>query len=150
MDETRKENLSNRNIWTRGLYTVFFTIAYTIAETLVALTAIAQFVLALVTGRTNDALLKLGAGLSVYLYQVVQFVTFNDERLPFPFSDWPDEQPGTKSPWTQAPGPDPDPSGDDQGATINAGEQPRYSDATEPQSSVDPEAPEDSTPQRPQ
>lgn len=102
MNDTTRDNLTDRSIWTRGLYTVFFAIAYAIAEALVSLIAVVQFILALVSGQANASLLKLGASLSVYLYQIVQFVTFNDERLPFPFNEWPDEQPGTGSPWARA------------------------------------------------
>jgi hypothetical protein len=38
-------------------------------------------------------LLKLGQGLASYIYQIVQFLNFNSEHLPYPFSGWPRAEP---------------------------------------------------------
>jgi hypothetical protein len=99
MDPITKERISDRSIWVRALYALFFTLAYTVSETVLTLVVIFQFLAALITGRVNDALLRFGANLSQYVYQILQFVTFNNETLPFPFSDWPDVEPGNDSPW---------------------------------------------------
>ena len=101
MDPDTKERMSDRTIWARGLYALFFVIAYSVAETILWLLAIFQFIAALVTGHVNDALLRFGANLSHFIFQILQFVTFNDETLPFPFSDWPDEDPTTNSGWVK-------------------------------------------------
>lgn len=101
MDPETKERISDRTIWARGLYALFFVIAYSVAETILWLLAIFQFIAALVTGHVNDALLRFGANLSHFIFQILQFVSFNDETLPFPFSDWPDEEPTTKSAWVK-------------------------------------------------
>ena len=98
MEIATKERLTDRTIWVRLLYTIIFAIAYAVAETIVVLVAIFQFLSAVVTGNVNEAALRFGANLSAYVYHILQFVTFNDEALPFPFSDWPDEEPG-ESPW---------------------------------------------------
>ena len=87
MDNATKSNLADRNIWVRLLYMLFYAITYAVAETILTLLVIFQFIAALVTGRVNDALLRFGANLSAYIFEVLQFVTFNDEKLPFPFSD---------------------------------------------------------------
>lgn len=102
MDPLTKERLSDRSIWVRGLYALFFGLAYTVSETVLTLVIIFQFLAALITGRVNDALLRFGANLTQYVYQILQFVTFNNETLPFPFSDWPDVEPGNDSPWVGA------------------------------------------------
>ena len=101
MDPDTKERMSDRTIWARGLYALFFVIAYSVAETILWLLAIFQFIAALVTGHVNDALLRFGANLSHFIFQILQFVTFNNETLPFPFSDWPDEEPTTTSAWVK-------------------------------------------------
>jgi hypothetical protein len=41
------------------------------------------------TRRANDNLLSFGRSLSVYIYQIARYVTFNQEERPFPFSPWP-------------------------------------------------------------
>lgn len=99
MDPLTKERISDRSIWVRGLYALFFSLAYTVSETVLTLVIIFQFLAALITGRVNNALLRFGANLTQYVYQILQFVTFNNETLPFPFSDWPDVEPGNDSPW---------------------------------------------------
>ncbi len=102
MDQATKDRITDRSIWVRALYAVFFSITYTLAKTIIMLIVIFQFIAALITGSVNDALLRLGTNLSTYVYQVLQFLTFNDETLPFPFSDWPDQEPSTESPWVKS------------------------------------------------
>lgn len=47
-----------------------------------------QIVTALLTGKPNQNILNFGRSLSVYIYHILLFMTFNTETLPFPFSDW--------------------------------------------------------------
>jgi hypothetical protein len=101
MDPSTKENLANRNIWSRGLYMLLFVLAYAIAETILTVLVLFQFVAALITRRVNEPLQRFGTNLSMYVYQILQFQTFNSETRPFPFSDWPEEEPG-ETPWSTA------------------------------------------------
>ncbi|MDH3640531.1 MAG: DUF4389 domain-containing protein [Gammaproteobacteria bacterium] len=94
MEEEIKQRLTSKDIWIRGLTMLFFGIAYSIAELVIFLVAVFQFLTILFTGRANEKALALGNNLSTYVYQVFQFQTFNTEERPFPFSDWPDEQVG--------------------------------------------------------
>jgi hypothetical protein len=48
-----------------------------------------QFGFVLITGERNQKLLDFGATLGKFIYQILQFVTFNSEEKPFPFADWP-------------------------------------------------------------
>jgi len=91
MEEEIKQRLSNRNVWMRGLYMLLFLIAYSVAELVIGVVAIFQFVVVLFTGRANKNALELGNNLSTYVYQVFRFQTFNTETKPYPFSDWPRE-----------------------------------------------------------
>ena len=101
METMTKDKLSDRNLWLRLLHMILFAIAYTVAEAIVVVVALFQFFSALFTGSVNPALLRFGTNLSHYMYEILQFVTFNDERLPFPFSDWPDREPGG-TPWSKS------------------------------------------------
>ncbi|HSG91379.1 MAG TPA: DUF4389 domain-containing protein [Pseudomonadales bacterium] len=101
MNDTTSERQPDRKIWERLLYMLFCAIAYSVAEVLIALVAIFQFVCVLVNGHVHERALRFGRNLATYAFQVFQFVTFNDERVPFPFSDWPDETAGD-GPWRQA------------------------------------------------
>lgn len=117
--------ITDRRMWVRVLYMLFFWLAFSIAEFLIAVVALFQAVCALVTGSTNDGLHRFGKNLSTYVHQIMEYVTFNSDDLPFPFNDWPDGEP-TPSAWTEprddiAPAPAaPEPAAPAQ--TPNAGE----------------------------
>jgi hypothetical protein len=91
MEEVMKQRLTSRNLWTRALYMLFFVLAYGIAEAVVAVVVIVQFIFLLISGRANENLLVFGNNLSTYVRQILQFQTFNSEHLAYPFGDWPDE-----------------------------------------------------------
>jgi len=91
MESAIKQRLGSKDIWIRGLYMIFFAIAYSLAELVILLVVVFQFVAILLTGRANENALRLGNNLSTYVYQIFQFQTFNSETRPFPFADWPDE-----------------------------------------------------------
>jgi hypothetical protein len=78
-----------RNIWIRGLSMVLMAFAYHLSGTLMVIVAILQFVLTLVNETPNKRLLAFGQSLGLYLQQIVYFLTFSSENVPFPFNDWP-------------------------------------------------------------
>ena len=94
MEEDIKDRLTSGDIWMRALYMVFYGIAYSIAELVIVLLVIFQFLAILFSRKANERLLRLGNNVSAYIYQVFQFQTFNSEVRPFPFSDWPDDEVG--------------------------------------------------------
>ena len=60
MKEEMRENLIDEGIWMRGVFMLLFVIAYNIAEVLIVLVALFQFVAVLITGRVNETVLRLG------------------------------------------------------------------------------------------
>ncbi len=84
-----RQSIMARSTWLRGLYMLLFAVAYGVAELLLLVTAVFQFLTLLVTGKTVARLLIFGENLSRYFYQIVRYLTFNIEERPFPFSDWP-------------------------------------------------------------
>lgn len=91
MSEEIKDNLQNTSIWKRVLYMLLFVLAYSAAEFVVGIVVLIQLVITLVTGSTNDRLKVFGKQASLYIYDVMLFLTFNTEEMPFPFAAWPDE-----------------------------------------------------------
>ena len=89
MDAQLKKNLIVKNKWIRGLCMLLFVLIYKIATVLVAAVAVFQFFATLFAGKTNELLMAFGERLSAFIYQIVQFLTFNTEDKPFPFSQWP-------------------------------------------------------------
>ena len=100
MANQTRENVIDPSIWTRLLFMLLFGLAYAVAEAIFVVVAIFQFFAALFTGSVNKPLHSFGANLSHYIYQIVQFETFNSEERPFPFSDWPDVPVGD-TPWSE-------------------------------------------------
>ena len=74
----------------RVLYMIAFAIAFWILTWVLAVTVLAQLILTLLAGQPNPELLKLSKGISRYIAQVVDFLTFLTEKPPFPFAPWPD------------------------------------------------------------
>ena len=94
MKEEMRENLIDKGIWMRGVFMALFFIAYSIVEVLILLVALFQFVAVLFTGRVNETVLRLGNNLSFFALETFQYLTFNSNLRPFPFSSWPNEEPG--------------------------------------------------------
>jgi hypothetical protein len=89
MDPELKNNLRKRTTWLRGLYMLLFVVIYHVAEFVVGVVVLLQFLFTLVSGQTNARLLQFGQSLSQYVYQILRFLTFNSEDMPFPFNEWP-------------------------------------------------------------
>jgi len=88
-----KNNLKQQSTWMRGLYMLMFSVFYSIAEIVLFSTVVLQFLLKLLTGETNPRLEKLGQSIATYIYQIIQFLTFNSEYQVYPFGAWPKGEP---------------------------------------------------------
>ena len=91
VDKQLKAVNPGRDIWMRALYMLLFMIIYSFTEMIIALVAIGQFLTVVFTGSKNDRLLIFGQNLSTFVYQIMQFFTFNSEEKPFPFAAWPEK-----------------------------------------------------------
>lgn len=87
-----KENLSNRRSWIRGLYILLFALFYSIAEIVLWAVVIVQFGSRLITGESNERLLEFSGSLNRYVFQILQFITYRSEFMPFPFAEWPETE----------------------------------------------------------
>jgi uncharacterized RDD family membrane protein YckC len=77
------------SLGTRLLYMVILALVFWILCWMLAITVLVQLVLTLLAGRPNVDLVRFGASLAAYSRQVIEFLTFVSDRVPFPFSDWP-------------------------------------------------------------
>ncbi|WP_257252630.1 MULTISPECIES: DUF4389 domain-containing protein [unclassified Endozoicomonas] len=92
MDKKVFDNLKSESRWLRLLFMVLFYMLAYIVGFLILLIAIIQVVHGFIKSEPNSRLLDLSAGLNQYFYQIIQFVTYNDDTKPYPFSDWPGEK----------------------------------------------------------
>lgn len=87
------ENVRQRSTWLRLLFMLVMVLIYGIAEVVVGAVVLLQFFWVLFTGTRQQRLLSFGQSLASYLYQIIQYLTFNTETRPFPFdADWPRDQ----------------------------------------------------------
>lgn len=89
MDENSDVPASDRNIWIRGLFMLLMALAYHVIGMLLLVMAVIQFVMTLLNQKPNARLVSFGRSLARYFQQIVCFMTFATEEIPFPFNDWP-------------------------------------------------------------
>ena len=83
-------NLLSTKQWFRFAFMLLFTIVLSVVSHVIGLLVILQFIFVLVAGKDNEKLRLLGSSFSTFIFQILQFLTYNSEEKPFPFSDWPD------------------------------------------------------------
>ena len=93
MSNEIRENLKQQSTWIRGLYMLLFALFYSVAEIVLFAVVLVQFFFKLFTGQTNPRLLMLGQSIASYIYQIIQFLTFNSDYRSYPFGDWPEGKP---------------------------------------------------------
>ena len=87
------ENVRELSGWVRVLFVIFFIVVlHLIIGPLIVLLALAQGLFLVFTTKPNENLAGFGALLVTYVSQILNFVTFNSESRPFPFSDFPGGQ----------------------------------------------------------
>lgn len=89
MNENIETPVNKRNIWMRGFFMLLMALALHVSGTVLFFIALIQFVLMLLNDTPNERLAKFGRSLARYFQQIVNFLSFATEELPFPFNDWP-------------------------------------------------------------
>jgi hypothetical protein len=92
MDKRWKDNIKSESFWLRSLFMVLFFVVYRIVDILVLLVAISQWFYVLLSGDANQGLSNFAKGLSLYVAQIIDYLSYNIEDKPYPFSDWPKEK----------------------------------------------------------
>ena len=92
-DTEVKEHLKSRSTWLRLAFMALFAAIFYVAVIVLFAVALLQFLSALFTGERNERLTEFGENHGRFIYQIVRFLTFNTDEMPFPFSDWPGDGP---------------------------------------------------------
>ena len=95
------DNLRQPSAWIRVVFMLAFAVfLYLIIAPVILVLMVVQALFAVITGEENEHLRFLGSALTVYVSQILEFVTYNSEIKPFPFSDFPGvgEQPEAQAP----------------------------------------------------
>jgi hypothetical protein len=60
-----------------------------VCGTILFVVTVIQFVIVLLNDTPNIRLVSFGRSMGSYVRQIVNFLTFATEEIPFPFSEWP-------------------------------------------------------------
>ncbi|MBM4208464.1 MAG: DUF4389 domain-containing protein [Gammaproteobacteria bacterium] len=88
MDEQLEENLKKTSTWKRIFFMLIFGVIEGVVKILLWTVVLLQIATVLITGQPNENVLKFGKNLSLYIYHIFAFLTYNSEVLPYPFSEW--------------------------------------------------------------
>ena len=83
------DNLKQSSVWVRIVLMVAFAVVLYPVFLVLLVLMIAQVLFVIITGESNANLRSLGAALSTYIFQIVQFMSYVTDVKPFPFSDFP-------------------------------------------------------------
>jgi hypothetical protein len=83
--------VSRTQILIRLFYTVLYLIVFGIVHFLINLATILQYILLLITLAPSEPVRRFANQLAAYGYQVMRYLTLNDNARPFPFSEFPQE-----------------------------------------------------------
>lgn len=96
-NEQVKQNMSNKNQWLRILYMILFAVILYLVMLLVTVVVIVQLLFALITGKPNEDVADFATDLTQYVYRIVAFLTYTDDRRPFPFNSWDEDETDTET-----------------------------------------------------
>ncbi|WP_062269958.1 DUF4389 domain-containing protein [Endozoicomonas arenosclerae] len=92
MDEKVIDNLKSESRWLRLLFMVLFYMVANLAGLLILVISVVQVAHGFIKTEPNSRLLEFSSGLNQYFYQIIQFMTYNSDTKPYPFSDWPEQK----------------------------------------------------------
>lgn len=71
--------------WLRGLWMLLFAILFGVAQSILGLAAVVQFLWLLIQKEKNPQIAAFGAGLARWMHDAARFLTGATEDKPFPF-----------------------------------------------------------------
>ena len=84
-----EQGSANPSRWVRLLYMILFAVLFKAAEFVMWVVVVVQLAVTLATGGPIERLQRFGKQLSIYTYSLWLYLTYNTEKTPFPFADWP-------------------------------------------------------------
>jgi len=82
-----------KNDLIRGAFMLLFLVISRVVDVCVLLLALFQLLCSLIVHEPNVNARRFGMHLSWYLAEIVQFLSYNTDRKPWPFSPWPQTGP---------------------------------------------------------
>ena len=80
---------NRQNIWIRAIFMLLLALALHLSGAVLFFATIIQFLIVLLNSTPNTRLVSFGRSIGNYMRQIVNFLTFATEEIPFSFSEWP-------------------------------------------------------------
>lgn len=74
----------------RLFFMALFAFAFRVVEWMVVFLALFQFIFEWIQNRPNMAIRAIGERLTYFMEQVIKYLTYRSDQIPFPFSDLPE------------------------------------------------------------
>lgn len=88
-EEPKPEGPRPPGAWARLPYLVLFVVAFELSKAVMYFVLVVQFLLRVTTGHANERLRGFGGHLGRYVRDIVAFLTYESDAMPFPFAPWP-------------------------------------------------------------
>ena len=85
----RVESPPAGDLGVRILYMLLFAVVFWIVSWTLAVTAIAQLLVRLLSGHASPELARFGGAIARYTKQLVEYLTFVTDRVPYPVGEFP-------------------------------------------------------------
>lgn len=93
MSDELREHITDSNIWLRLVFMLLFAVIFGATRLILVCVIAVQFLWVLFSGNKNEQLLSFASQLATFLYQTYRYLSFNTEKRPFPFAEWPSDAP---------------------------------------------------------
>lgn len=93
MENQTKSNRNFKDDLIRGAFILLFFVAARFVGFLVTVITLFQFLCVLIVSKPNVNVKHFGKNLSLYAAEIIQFLSYNTDRKPWPYSKWPEERP---------------------------------------------------------
>lgn len=85
------ENIKEPSIWVNFFLKVIYLIFLNFIIPFFGFITLLQFLFSLGSKKPNDNLISFSKKISIYTYQIINFITYSSDERPWPFNAFPDK-----------------------------------------------------------
>ena len=85
------ENIKEPSIWVNFFLKVIYLIFLNFIIPFLGFSTLLQLLFSLGSKKPNDNLISFSKKISIYIYQIINFITYSSDERPWPFNAFPDK-----------------------------------------------------------
>ena len=85
------ENIKKPSIWVNFFLKVIYLIFLNFIIPFLGFITLLQLLFSLGSKKPNDNLISFSKKISIYIYQIINFITYSSDERPWPFNAFPDK-----------------------------------------------------------